>query len=399
MVRQPISRLTRPRFAAWLLVLPLFLFSAATFVVPIVMMLARSVQDPELSRAFPQTARLVAQWDGRDLPPAAVMNSFIAELRAARGTEGLSFAANRLNSEISGFRSMLLRTARTLPAAPLDDPAAALARIDPRWGERSTWAAMRRASGPLTDGFLLAALDRQRNDDGAIVRVPEERAVFVSVLIRTLWISAAVTAFCLVLGYPVAYLIASLPAKIANPLLVLVLIPFWTSVLVRTTAWVVLLQRDGLVNGLLQRLGFTDQPLALIYNRTGVLIAMVHVLLPLMVLPLYSVMKGIGRAPMLAAMSLGARPFEAFVRVYLPQSAAGIGAGCLLVFISALGYYVTPELVGGGGDQMISYFIAFYTNRTTNWGLAGALSLILLLATGLLYVAYARLSRSSAASA
>jgi putative spermidine/putrescine transport system permease protein len=398
-MRQPMSRFLRPRFSAWLLVLPLFLFSAATFVVPIVMMLARSVQDPELSRAFPQTAAALALWDGRDLPPASSIDTFIAELRDARGTEGLSFAANRLNSEISGFRSMLLRTARSLPRDRQDDPVAALARIDARWGERSTWAAMRRASGPFTDGFLLAALDRQRNDDGAVVRVAEERAVFVTVLLRTLWISTLVTVFCLLLGYPVAYLLASMPGRIANPLLVLVLIPFWTSVLVRTTAWVVLLQRDGMVNGLLQRLGLIEQPLTLIYNRTGVLIAMVHVLLPLMVLPLYSVMKGIGRAPMLAAMSLGARPFEAFLRVYLPQSVAGIGAGCLLVFISALGYYVTPELVGGGGDQMISYFIAFYTNRTTNWGLAGALSLILLVVTGLLYVAYARLSRGPRAPA
>jgi putative spermidine/putrescine transport system permease protein len=289
---------------------------------------------------------------------------------------------------------MLLRTARMLPPTDGGDPAEILRRIDARWADRSTWVAMRRAAGPFTDYFLLAALDLQRDSDGAVVAVPVERAAFVGVFLRTLWISFLVTAFCLLLGYPLAYLLASLPAKYANPLLILVLIPFWTSVLVRTTAWIVLLQRDGLVNGFLRHIGVIEQPMTLIYNRAGVLIAMVHVLLPLMILPLYSVMKGIGRAPMLAAMSLGARPFQAFVRVYLPQSSAGIGAGCLLVFISALGYYVTPELIGGGGDQMISYFIAFYTNRTTNWGLAGALSLILLLATSLLYLAFARLNRN-----
>lgn len=391
--RSPTAR------SAWLLVLPLFLFSAAIFVAPIALMLARSVQDPELSQAFPRTVVALARWDGQHLPPSQAIGTFITELRAARGTEQLSFAANRLNAEISGFRSVLLRTARNLPGEPIDDPAAALTRIDARWGEPSTWAAMRRAGGPLTDAFLLAALDLRRGDDGVIARVPEERAVFVVVLVRTLGVSALVTLLCLLLGYPLAYVLASLPAKFANPLLMLVLIPFWTSVLVRTTAWVVLLQRDGMVNKLLRSLGLIDQPLILIYNRTGVVVAMVHVLLPLMVLPLYSVMKGIGHAPMRAAMSLGARPLEAFLRVYLPQSAAGIGAGCLLVFISALGYYVTPELVGGGGDQMISYFIAFYTNRTTNWGLAGALSLILLVATGLLYLAYARLSRSTGSTA
>jgi putative spermidine/putrescine transport system permease protein len=390
-----VVRRILPRLSNWLLVLPLFLFSAGIFVVPIALMLLRSVQDPEVTAAFPRTAAELARWDGRDLPRPEAMSIFITELRSARGTDRISFAANRLNADISGFRSVLLRTARMLPRTDGGDAAETLRRIDARWGERSTWAAMRRASGPVTDYFLLAALDLQRDDDDAVVAVPAERAAFVGVFLRTLWISVVVTGFCLLLGYPLAYLLASLPPKYANPLLVLVLIPFWTSVLVRTTAWIVLLQRDGLVNGLLRRIGLIEQPLTLIYNRTGVLIAMVHVLLPLMILPLYSVMKGIGRAPMLAAMSLGARPIEAFLRVYLPQSRAGIGAGCLLVFISALGYYVTPELIGGGGDQMISYFIAFYTNRTTNWGLAGALSLILLLATGLLYIAYARLNRDT----
>lgn len=173
---------------------------------------------------------------------------------------------------------------------------------------------MRRAAGPLTDYFLLAAVDLQRDAEGAIVAMPETRAVFVTVFVRTLWIGLVVTVLCLVLGYPVAYLIASATPGWANLLLVVVLIPFWTSVLVRTTAWVVLLQRDGLVNTLLRWTGLVERPLELIYNRTGVIIAMVHVLLPLMILPLYSVMKGIGPAPMRAAMSLGARPLEAFAR-------------------------------------------------------------------------------------
>jgi putative spermidine/putrescine transport system permease protein len=391
-----VARRLPERFGAWLLVLPLFLFGAVTFLVPIALMLVRSVQDPELAAAFPRTAAGLERWDGAGMPPPDVARDFIAELRRARGTERISYAASRLNADLSGFRSLLLRTSRMPAPADDADPFDTLRTVDTRWGERGTWSTMRRAAGPLTDYFLLAALDRRRNDDGAIVAVPADRAVFVTIFVRTLWISLLVTVACLLLGYPVAYLLASLPPRLANPLLILVLVPFWTSVLVRTTAWVVLLQRDGLLNGMLRWTGLIDQPLTLIYNRTGVLIAMVHVLLPLMILPLYSVMKGIGRAPMLAAMSLGARPFEAFLRVYLPQTKAGIAAGGLLVFISALGYYVTPELVGGGGDQMISFFIAFYTNRTMNWGLAGALSLILLVATGLLYLCYARLSRSAA---
>ena len=386
-----MRRRFRLRMGAWLLVLPLFLFAAGAFILPIGLMLVRSVQDPDFAGAFPRTAAALTQWDGAGLPPQATARTFLDELQAARGGERLSYAANRLNADVSGFRSLLLRTARNAPPPATEDALGALRSIDPRWGERASWAAMRRASGPLTDYFLLASLDLQRGDDGGIMGMPETLAVFVTVFVRTLWVGFIVTAFCLVLGYPLAYLIASAPARWANLLLVIVLVPFWTSVLVRTTAWVVLLQRDGLVNGLLGWTGIVGQPLELIYNRTGVVIAMVHVLLPLMILPLYSVMKGIGPAPMRAAMSLGARPLEAFRRVYLPQTRAGIAAGGLLVYISAIGYYVTPELIGGGGDQMISYFIAFYTNRTLNWGLAAALSLILLLATGLLYLAYVRL--------
>lgn len=381
----------RLRLGAWLLVLPLFAFAVGAFILPIGLMLVRSVQDPDFGTAFPQTAAALSRWDGQGLPEETTARLFAAELRAARGTERMSYAANRLNADISGFRSMLLRTARNAPPPTTENALEALRGVDPRWGERSTWAAMRRASGPLTDYFLLAALDHQRSDDGTITGVPAERAVFVTVFVRTLWIGFIVTALCLLLGYPVAYLIANAPAQWANPLLIVVLVPFWTSVLVRTTAWVVLLQKDGLVNEVLGWVGAIEQPLVLIYNRTGVIVAMVHVLLPLMILPLYSVMKGIGPAPMRAAMSLGARPLEAFRRVYLPQTRAGIAAGSLLVFISAIGYYVTPELVGGGGDQLISYFIAFYTNRTLNWGMAAALSLILLVATGLFYIAYARI--------
>jgi putative spermidine/putrescine transport system permease protein len=196
---------------------------------------------------------------------------------------------------------------------------------------------------------------------------------------------------CLLLGYPVAYQLAALPVRISNLLLILVLLPFWTSLLVRTCAWVVLLQREGVVNDLLTAMNLTTEPLQLIYNRFGVYVAMTHILLPFMVLPLYSVMRGIGPHTMRAAASLGAGPVRAFLRVYLPQTLPGIGAGCLLVFILAIGYYITPALVGGTNDQMVSYFVAFFTNQTINWGMASALGAVLLLASLLLFVLYARL--------
>jgi putative spermidine/putrescine transport system permease protein len=177
----------------------------------------------------------------------------------------------------------------------------------------------------------------------------------------------------------------------AKLLMVLVLLPLWTSLLVRSAAWIVLLQDQGIINDMLQASGMTGAPVRLIYNRPGVIIAMTHVLLPFMVLPIVATMKTISPSHMRAAVSLGAHPAIAFWRVYLPQTLPGVAAGALLVFIMALGYYVTPALVGGADDQMLAYFIAFYTTSSSNWGLAAALGVILLGATAILYAVYSRL--------
>jgi putative spermidine/putrescine transport system permease protein len=285
----------------------------------------------------------------------------------------------------------MLSTARNLPDEPGGPSRELLIGLDPAWGERATWAAIQRAAAPLTPLYLLAAVDRQQDAAGQIVPAPPEQAIYLDIFLRTFWIGFVVTALCLVLGYPLAYRLATLPARISNLLMILVLLPFWTSLLVRTGAWVVLLQREGPVNGLLQALRLTEQPLQLVYNRFGVYVAMTHILLPFMVLPLYSVMRGIPPQYMRAAASLGARPLRAFLRIYLPQTVPGIGAGCLLVFILAIGYYITPALVGGVNDQMVSYFVAFYTNQTVNWGMASALGTVLLIATVLLFAVYDRL--------
>ena len=173
-------------------------------------------------------------------------------------------------------------------------------------------------------------------------------------------------------------------------LIILVLIPFWTSLLVRTTAWIVVLQTEGVLNDFAMAIGVLPDRVQLIYNRTGVYVAMVHILLPFMILPIFSVMKGISPSYMRAAASLGAGPFRSFRKVYFPQTLPGIGAGCLLVFIVSLGYYITPALVGGPGDQMTSYLIYFFVNRSVNWGMAGALSVVLLTCVIVFYWLYNR---------
>lgn len=373
------------------LVAPLLLFLLATFVLPIGALLTRGVIDPEVPKVLPRVTAALAQWDGKDLPDEEAFAALVADMREARNAGNLASAATRLNYDLNGFRSLMFSTARRLPAELTTPAREALPALDPKWGERETWAVIRRAGGPLTDFYLLAAVDLRHDADGAIVRVPADQAVFVNVLGRTFWISGMVTIVCLLLGFPLAYLAASLPARSANILLLFVLLPFWTSLLVRTAAWVVVLQREGILNSAMLGIGLIEQPLRMIFNRFGVYVAMVHILLPFMVLPLYSVMKSVPTVYTRAANSLGAAPWTAFRRVYLPQTLPGISAGCLLVFVQALGYYITPKLVGGAEDQMISYLIDFYASRTINWGMAAALSILLLAATLALCAVYGRL--------
>ncbi|BBK37533.1 ABC transporter permease [Allostella sp. ATCC 35155] len=371
---------------------PLFIFLLATFLVPIGAMMWRAFSDAEVAPVFPRTLAALAQWDGQALPDESAFAALAGDIRAARTAGTLAGAATRLNYDASGYRSLLFATARRLPPEGAGDLKTAILATSPGWGERENWAALKRAGGPVTDLYLLGALDLRRDADGAIVGTHPDQAVFRTVLLRTLWIAGIVTLVCLLVGYPAAYLLARLPDRLANPLLILILVPFWTSLLVRTAAWVVLLQREGVINSLLVRSGLVDAPVPMIFNRFAVYVAMTHILLPFMILPLYSVMRSIPAAHLRAAASLGAPPATVFRRVFLPQTAAGVAAGSLLVFIQAIGYYVTPALVGGAEDQMISYFIAFYASRTINWGMAAALSILLVAATAALLLVYRRLA-------
>ena len=376
---------------ALLLVAPLMLFLVAIFVLPIGMLLTRSVDNSDVSRTLPATVSALAGWNGQGVPGEAVFAAFAADLKAA-SREDVAEIAKRLNYYETGMRSRLLKTARTIrnAEAPFQQ---AFVDIDEMWGTQRAWQVLQQAMPRYTDFYLLGALDLTRDASGNVASVSPDNAVHLDVLVRTFVVSASVTLICLILGYPLAALIARSKGVVANTLLVLVLLPFWTSLLVRTSAWVVLLQSRGVVNSALAWAGVIDpaQPLELIYNRIGVLVAMTHILLPFMVLPIYSVMRSIPPVYLRAASSLGAPPFMAFWRVYLPMSLPGVSAGALLVFILALGYYITPALVGGPRDQMVSYFIAYYSNQVTNWGMAAALSGILLVAVLILYAVYNRL--------
>jgi putative spermidine/putrescine transport system permease protein len=378
------------------LILPLLVFLLLTFVVPIASLLWRSVDNPEVVGSLPRTVEAIADWDGRGLPDDPVYQALSEDLLEARRNQSLGDLSKRLNMEQAGYRSLLSKTARALPLK--EQPQSyrdALEALDERWGDPAYWQVIRRNDSAVTPYYLLAALDHRIDDLGELAPVSPDQAVYLDIFARTFWMGLVITAICLVLAYPLAYLLANLPARQSNLLMIMVLLPFWTSILVRVAAWIVLLQSSGLINGALLKMGLIDEPLQLVFNRAGVYIAMVHILLPFMILPIYSVMKSISPSYMRAAISLGCHPFASFWRVYFPQTLAGVGAGCLLVFIISIGYYITPALLGSPNDQMVSYFVAFYTNTTINWGMATALGGLLLLATMLLYVVYSWLVGAS----
>ncbi|AYC31341.1 ABC transporter permease [Pseudomonas cavernae] len=389
-LKQKLARAERlNRLKAQALILPLVLFLLLIFLLPIAALLYKSVSNPEVVGTLPRTVQAIAQWDGKALPDEASYKALSLDLADARKQQTIGDLSKRLNMELAGYRSLMAKTARALPFKT--EPASykdAMEALDERWGDPAYWQAIHRNASAFTPYYLLAALDHRIDELGELAPATPDQAIYLDIFARTFWMGLVITAICLVLAYPLAYLLANLPARQSNLLMILVLLPFWTSILVRVAAWIVLLQSGGLINGALLKLGLIDQPLQLVFNRTGVYIAMVHIMLPFMILPIYSVMKGISPSYMRAAISLGCHPFASFWRVYFPQTLAGVGAGGLLVFILSIGYYITPALLGSPSDQMVSYFVAFYTNTSINWGMATALGGLLLLATLVLYVVY-----------
>ena len=380
------------RRRAFLLVLPLLAFIFFSFAVPIGQMLHRSIYNP----AFPVNMAEISAWF-RDNPAGtppdeAAYKALAADLRAAAEARTIGMVGTRVNYELSGTRSLFTAAGRR--ADGLQPPfSESIPALDAEWASDELWAAMRNVSASYTADFYLAAADLTRANDGSIIGVPEGQKIYVEIFQRTLLLSLLITGLCLALGFPVAHLLATLPMRYSNLLMILVLLPFWTSLLVRTTAWIAILQGQGVINSTLVALGIIsdDARLSLVYNEAGTIIAMTHILLPFMVLPLYSVMRTINPGYVRAARSLGASSWTAFRRIYLPQTLPGIGAGSVLVFILAVGYYITPALVGGASGQLISNLIAFHMQNSLNWSLAAALAAILLAIVLLLYWLYDRL--------
>ena len=399
-LKQKLAKTTRAmKLRALLLTMPLVLFVVISFVIPIGQILHRAVYNPTVSLVAPNFAVAIKDWDAdsSDWPPDEIVEIFVRDLAAARKNREVGKTvgnlATRINYEMPGSRSLFTKTARRaerITEGPYKD---ALIKVDKKWDNPALWRTMQRASYDYTAVFMLQALDLRFDGEGNITQRDELYQIYVKNLFKTLYLSFLITLICFLIAYPVSYLLANLPLRTSNLLMILVLLPFWTSLLVRTSAWIAMLQSEGVLNDIMVFLGIIgdEARIQMIYNQTGTVVAMVHILLPCMILPLYSVMKTIPPSYMRAAKSMGASQIYAFRRVYFPQTIPGIAAGTLLVFIIAIGYYITPALVGGQDGIFISNLIADHIRSTLNWSLGSALAAILLIVVLTLYWLYNRL--------
>ena len=386
----------RSKIVAFMMVFPLLLFITIAFIGPIADMLMLSIDNTIVKEILPKSTETLQSWDeySGELPDEAVFAAIVADIKKAKATKQHTKIGSRFNYESSGFSSLFRKTGRKVKKIKKPPYKEALIKADKRWGEIYTWQVIKQNSSSYTGGYYLAASDYKREfSSGNIKSLESKDSIYLKLFFRTIVLSTLITFLTFVIGFPLSYMLSQVSTRISNILIIFVLLPFWTSLLVRTTSWIALLQQEGVINDFLILVGIINEEgrLAMIHNATGTVVAMTHILLPFMILPLFSVMKTIPKSYVRAAVSLGAHPWKAFWKVYFPNTGPGIGAGSILVFILAIGYYITPALVGGSSGTFISNRIAYHISSSLNWGLGAALGVILLGIVLALFMLYDRI--------
>ena len=381
------------KLKAVLLVAPLFLFILIIYIFPIGDMLFRSVDDRMITKMLPKTFVAMEKWDGKDLPEEQVYKGLYEDLSLLKKNKTFGKIIARLNYEKSGFSSLIKKTIRKINKFEEGDYKEQFIKTHKRWGQVEYLVALKNTAPNWSYAKYLKGVDLKFDESRNIIQQDEDRRIYKTLWFRTVNVAFWVTIFCFILAYPIAHLLATLPMKYSNLLMICVLLPFWTSLLVRTSSWMVLLQQQGPINDLIVWLGWAanDNRPELMYNVIGTFVAMTQILLPFMVLPLYSVMKTISPSLMRAGKSLGGTPLVSFVKIYFPLTIPGIGAGSLLVFILAIGYYITPALVGGASGSLISNNIAYHMKSSLDWAFASALGTMLLVGVLAIYWVYNKL--------
>ena len=386
----------RSKIVAFMMVFPLLLFITIAFIGPIADMLMLSIDNTIVKEILPKSTETLQSWDeySGELPDEAVFAAIVADIKKAKAKKQHTKIGSRFNYESSGFSSLFRKTGRKVKKIKNPPYKEALIKADKRWGEIYTWQVIKQNSSSYTGGYYLAASDYKREfSSGNIKSLESKDSIYLKLFFRTIVLSTLITFLTFVIGFPLSYMLSQVSTRISNILIIFVLLPFWTSLLVRTTSWIALLQQEGVINDFLILVGIINEEgrLAMIHNATGTVVAMTHILLPFMILPLFSVMKTIPKSYVRAAVSLGAHPWKAFWKVYFPNTGPGIGAGSILVFILAIGYYITPALVGGSSGTFISNRIAYHISNSLNWGLGAALGVILLGIVLALFMLYDRI--------
>ncbi|PHR71995.1 MAG: ABC transporter permease [Arcobacter sp.] len=383
------------KIKAFLLVTPLLLFVLVFFVTPILLILVKAVYNPKVNTLIPQTVMVIKQYDYKNVfPKEEVIKVFLTELQVLSKNRTSGILAEELNRQVSGFGSTIKKTARKIRKEDINaisNYKEYLLKITKKWDNPKFWIAIKRSYSSFTFSNILAAVDLEYDMDGNIVQKDESQRIYFPILIKTLYMAILITFFTIILAYPTAYFLSTLSKSKANLLMIFVLLPFWTSLLVRIVSWITLLQEYGVVNELLLYLNIIEQPLDIVFNQFATIITMTHILLPFMVLPLYGSMRAMDITYVKASASLGANPFMTFFKIYFPLTLSGLSAGAVLVFIISIGYYITPALIGGVDGQMISNLVEFHMRTSNNWELASAIGGILLFITLALYAIYNRL--------
>ena len=386
----------RSKIVAFMMVFPLLLFITIAFIGPIADMLMLSIDNTIVKEILPKSTETLQSWDeySGELPDEAVFAAIVADIKKAKAKKQHTKIGSRFNYESSGFSSLFRKTGRKVKKIKNPPYKEALIKADKRWGDIYTWQVIKQNSSSYTSGYYLAASDYKKEfSSGNIKSLESKDSIYLKLFFRTIVLSSLITFLTFVIGFPLSYMLSQVTTRISNILIIFVLLPFWTSLLVRTTSWIALLQQEGVINDFLILVGIINEEgrLAMIHNATGTVVAMTHILLPFMILPLFSVMKTIPKSYVRAAVSLGAHPWKAFWKVYFPNTGPGIGAGSILVFILAIGYYITPALVGGSSGTFISNRIAYHISNSLNWGLGAALGVILLGIVLALFMLYDRI--------
>lgn len=383
------------KLKAFALVSPLLLFVLVFFVTPICIILIKGIYNPKIKTLIPNTVVSIQNYKYQEVfPSEETLKIFLSELKVLEENRDSGVLAEELNRRVPGFGSVIKKTSRVISKKDIEAISSYkdfLIDVNKRWEDPKYWMVIKRANDGFTLSYVLSALDLEFNIQGKIVQKDESLRIYFPILLKTLYMAFLITLITMILAYPTAYYLSTLPKSKANLLMIFVLLPFWTSILVRIVSWITLLQQKGIANDVMMFFNVISEPLDMMFNQFATIVTMTHILLPFMILPLYGSMRSVDQSYIRASSSLGAKPFITFFKIYFPLTVPGLSAGAILVFIISVGYYITPALVGGVDGQMISNMIEFHMRTSNNWELASAMGGILLVITIFLYWVYDRL--------